>query len=229
MKLTLKTSQPLGGNLNKFIFTADSPLSWLPGQYMHYIIPHDSPDDRGDERWFTISSAPHEGEIWITTRVFGDKSSSFKRALAYLQPGQTVEADGIEGDFVVDDPSSKHIFVAGGIGITPFRSMLNQLDFDSAPINVELLYANRDEADIPFKEELETLAAKHDQFHITYFIGDHQIDETALRDVAERTAGGIFYLSGPEPMVAALKTKVEQIGIPAERIKIDDFPGYDTI
>jgi ferredoxin-NADP reductase len=229
MKLTLKTSQPLGGNLNKYIFTADTSLSWQPGQYMHYVIAHDSPDDRGSERWFTISSAPHEGEVWITTRFFGDKSSSFKRALASLQPGQSVEADGIEGDFVVDDPNNKYIFIAGGIGITPFRSILNQLDFDGKPINVELLYANRDEADIPFKDELEALSARHEHFTITYFIGDHTIDESALKDVATRVEDGTFYISGPAPMVMALKTEVEQIGIPEARVKIDDFPGYETI
>lgn len=229
MDLIVKATTPLGGNLHKFSFTPESPLTWQPGQYMHYVIPQDSPDDRGDERWFTISSAPHENEIAVTTRLFGNEGSSFKRALSAMQPGQTITADGIEGDFVVDDPAESHVFIAGGIGITPFRSILNQLDFDGKPLNVELLYANREESDIPYKEELEALSAKHGEFHITYFIGDNHIDEAALENVKQKMGDATYYLSGPKPMVFALKTVVEKIGIPEEHIKVDDFPGYETI
>jgi ferredoxin-NADP reductase len=230
MKLTLKEKRHELSNITTFVFAPPEPLSWDPGQFLHYTLPHDSPDDRGIERWFTISSAPFEHNIQITTRLNAERSSTFKTALAALEPGDQIEADAPEGDFVVSDPNRNHIFVAGGIGITPFRSILAQLNHDNQPINVELLYANRDENDIPFKEELESIASTHDNFHITYFIGDQKIDEATLRDFGQKAEDPIYYVSGPEPMSDAFKVVLrETMGLDKPHSRFDAFPGYPGV
>jgi ferredoxin-NADP reductase len=88
-----------------------------------YVLNHPNPDDRGVERLFSIASAPHEKHVMLTRR-FVPKSSSFKKALKNLGPGDAIEAHDLEGDFVVDDSEKTFVFIAGGIGITLFRAIL---------------------------------------------------------------------------------------------------------
>ncbi len=226
MKPIFKESRPLVGNVKTYVFTPKEKISWQPGQFIHYKLPHASADDRGEERWFTVASPPYQNEVWITTRFFEDKPSTFKKALNNLKPGDEIETGEPEGDFIADNPNQNYIFVAGGIGITPFHSILAQWDHDGQPINVELLYANRDENAIPFKDELEALSKKHPNFNITYFIGDNRIDEKALKEFGQKVDNPYYYVSGPEPMVEAFEKMLENIEVPKDRRKFDYFPGY---
>lgn len=229
MKIQYKDSQPVVDNIKTYVFEPLQPVTWQAGQFIHYALPHDKADDRGDERWFTISSAPFEKDIWITTRWFDDTASTFKKSLDQLAAGDVIEVDDPDGDFIETDADNNYVFVAGGIGITPFRSILTQLDHEGKPIHVELLYANRNEATIPFKAELEALSQKHQDFNITYFSGDNKIDEAVLRSFGEKLDDPHYYISGPEPMVEAFKTTLETIGIDESHVKLDYFPGYDGI
>lgn len=192
---------------------------------MHYTLPHDAPDDRGTERWFTISSAPFEKHIMLTTRFSGDKASSFKKHLFAIKPGDVIEADGLEGDFIIDTPDRDYVFIAGGIGITPYRSILLDLDSQGKEIKGRLLYGNKD-GNLVFKEELEEIAAKHPDFKIEYFIGGQKIDGEAVRVAAEELNSPIYYVSGPEPMVEAFEKTFLELGIPQEDTRRDYFPGY---
>ena len=229
MQLSLREVIPAEGDVRSFVFASAEPISWVPGQFIHYTLPHKDADQRGDERWFTISSAPHEGDIWITTRINQEYSSSFKQTLMAMKPGDTIEADIPEGDFTVDELTRDYVFVVGGIGITPFLSILKQLAHDGKEIRAELLYANRDEATIPFRSELEAFSRRHPGFKITYFIGDHFIDEAALRSAGAKLNDPLYFVSGPEPMVEAFKTKLEGMGIDEAHSKFDYFPGYDAV
>src|SRR5690606_34399950 len=103
MKLVYKGHEAKQGNVERFIFQPEKPLTWTPGQFIHYTLPHKDADDRGDERWFTISSAPFEKDIWLTTRISPERTSSFKRTLLDLKAGDTIETDEPEGSFVVQD------------------------------------------------------------------------------------------------------------------------------
>jgi ferredoxin-NADP reductase len=228
MKLIYKEQLVKPGNVNRFVFTPEKPLSWQPGQFIHYTVPHEHADDRGDERWFTISSAPFEKDVWITTRITPEKGSSFKQTLLSLKPGQAIETDSPDGDFTIDDPHKNHVFIAGGIGITPFRSIISQLHHDGEDINIELLYANRDANNIPFKDELDAISRQHENFNITYFNADNKIDETAVRNSAAKLNDPVYYVSGPEPMVEAFTEMLDNMGIEEIRMKFDYFPGYEA-
>lgn len=138
-----------------FYFWAGRPLRWKAGQYLHYILNHPNPDDRGVERYFSIASAPHEKNVMLTTR-FAPKGSSFKKTLKKLKPGDVIEAREKGGDFILDHRKKMFVFIAGGIGITPFRAILLDLDRNRKPLNVQLLYTNRNN-DFPYRKELETL------------------------------------------------------------------------
>ena len=206
-----------------FTFKPDKSISWIPGQYMHYVLPHPKPDDRGIERWFTISAAPFKENLRITTRFAGDKGSSFKKALLNLDVGSEVEADGPEGDFVLAEGNVHHILIAGGIGITPYHSMLAQLNHDKKDINVDLLYANQDE-NLVFGDELAKIEANLKSFHVHPFIGRRLSPSDFKKYVDE--SDSIFYLSGPEPLVENYEGVLQEMGVAKQRIKTDFFPGY---
>lgn len=225
MKLTFKNIKDEVGNVKTFVFEPEAPVRWTPGQFIHYTLPHQNQDDRGDERWFTISSAPFEKDIHITTRIF-DEHSSFKQQLLQLKPGDTIETDEPDGDFTYGGESQNYIFVAGGIGITPFRSIITELDHLGKDFNIELLYANSDAKNILFEDELEAIATQRSGFNIHYFIGDNVIDENVLADYMKKFDNPIFYVSGPEPMVEAFEKILTGLGVSKENLHFDYFPGY---
>jgi ferredoxin-NADP reductase len=102
MKFTLSVTKQEANDTFSFIFAPEQPLQWKAGQLLRYVLNHANPDDRGVERFFSIASAPHEKHVMVTTR-FAPKSSSFKKALKNLRPGDAIEAHDLEGDFVVDN------------------------------------------------------------------------------------------------------------------------------
>jgi ferredoxin-NADP reductase len=226
MRLKLLEKKPEVQNVTTFIFEPEKPVVWQPGQYMHYLLPHPEEDDRGTARWFTISSPPYEKRPSITTRFDTERSSTFKKALRKLEVGQEIESDdGPKGTFVLDEGASRHYFIAGGIGITPFHSILKQLDHDNKSFNIELLYANRDQV-LVFGDELHELEKKHSDFHVHKFLDGKRIDEAALKMCAEDDKC-IFYLSGPRPMVETYEHMLKDMGVAEQRIKLDYFPGYN--
>lgn len=224
MKLTLKEKKQETSDVTSFIFEAPEGFAWTAGQLLHYTLPHESPDDRGTERYFTISSAPFEKHVMVTTR-FAEKGSTFKKALSALPIGAQVDADGLEGDFVAGNDTGDYVFIAGGIGITPIRSILADLDHRGPSIRAKLLYANRTN-DFVFKDELEALAHKHPHFSIAYFVSPARIDEAAIRQNVPELEKSVFYVSGPEPMVQAFEKMLVGMGVPSEQVKRDEFPGY---
>jgi ferredoxin-NADP reductase len=229
MKLRLISVTNREGDIKEFAFKPAEPLSWQAGQYMHYVLPQDTVDDRGIERWFTNSAAPSEGEVRITTRINHDRSSSFKTALQALQPGDEIEADGPEGDFTLEDLSRNYLFIVGGIGVTPVRSMLVEAHSKGLKPNATLLYANRSVESVPFRSELEGLQADNPNFKIVYVIDPDRLDETKLRTAIDAIDDPYVYISGPETMVKALAEQVKSLGITEDNLKIDDFPGYEGI
>lgn len=223
-KLTLEDKHQEASDVVSFRFKSAEIKTWRPGQYLHCTLEHPHPDGRGRERYFTISSAPFEGHIQITTRL-SEHGSSFKKALRGLVVGGAIEAEGPEGDFVVEDPSRRLVFIAGGIGVTPYRSMLLALDHAGIAVDVDLLFANRDE-NFPFKGELELLARRHSAFRIHYFTGSKRLDEKAVRAVVGDLGKPAFYVSGPEPMVESYEKLLLRMSVPKLRLKTDYFPGY---
>lgn len=226
MRLILIEKKPETQDVTSFIFRAEEPFTFKPGQFFHYVLHHEPTDERGSDRWFTVSAAPFEGNIRITTRFAGDTSSSFKKALFALKEGETIEISDIDGDFILEDLEKEYVFIAGGIGVTPFRSMLTQLNYEGKVPRITLLYANKDPENVPYKEELETIAEKNPQFSAHYIFSPEHIDEAKIKEVVPDISVPIFYVSGPEPMVENMGTMLKEMGIPDNHIKQDWFPGY---
>jgi ferredoxin-NADP reductase len=229
MKLTLESKKEETPGCFSFIFQPESPIIWKAGQFLRYQIDNPNPDDRKVNRYFTIASAPFTQKPMITTRFSPEKGSTFKNDLKNLQPSQTIEATGPFGSFIVDDPSKQYVFIAGGIGITPFHSILLEQGHNNQPINIHLIYANRDDNPV-YKSELEALRENNPNFRIDYVIDPERVDGNKLKQLITDSISPIFYISGPKPMVEGVeKALKEELQIPEEKIRTDYFPGYSGI
>lgn len=219
MKLRLKKiSEPAIG-ARMFVFSSEEPTTWIAGQYLRLYV---NTDQGQEEHWFTVSSAPYEKDIAITTRMSG---SRYKIALHALSPGDTVEADAIKGNFVWQDDDRDKLFIAGGIGVTPFRSMILERNHNKEPINAILLYFNRTE-DIAFRQEFDEITGSRSDLRVIYITGTSITSSTIIEkvnDFKERTV----YISGAEAMVGEIGDQLKKEGLPADQLKQDYFPGYD--
>ncbi len=225
MKLTLIRKKQEAVGVESFVFSPAEALTWKAGQFIQCLLEHEPMDSRGEERWFTIASAPFEQELMITTRIASEKGSSFKAALSDLQIGESIEMLDLDGDFIVQEPANNYVFIAGGIGITPFHSILKQADHAGVKLNATLLYGNRDNG-IAFQEELQSFANNNPQLLIQHVIAPQMIDEKLIRQVVADLQKPMFYVSGPEPMVESLGEMLKAMGVPAGHLKQDYFPGY---
>ena len=222
MGIELIEKEHLVDNIWAFRFEPTTSLEWIAGQFIRIEVPHDNPDKEGTKRWFTVSSAPYEGIVQITTRL---TDSTFKQALAALPIGERLPLlEEPNGDFVWEDSDKPLVFVAGGIGVTPFRSILKQRAHKGLPLNVTLIYGNRSDA-IVFKDEFDTYAQTDPDFKVHYAIGEPLSPATIAGRVPQLNSS-LVYVSGPEPMVKALSRQLQDAGLPKEQVKTDEFPNY---
>ncbi len=234
LALTFVGAREIAHNTLEFVFTKPSGLSFIPGQYLEWTLPHTGHDNRGIRRYFTIASSPTEAEVKLGVK-FGEQVSSYKEALRELTPGAVVYAAQRSGDFILPhDTSQKLAFVAGGIGITPFRSMTRSLIDSLDKRDIVLLYANNTRVEICY-QELWDEAATQMPFSVVHAIAKEEnlpegfehgyLTEEIIRrrvpDLKERT----WYLSGPHGMVVAYQKLLTGLGVPGRQIKSDYFPG----
>jgi len=257
-KLVLKSKTAIGADTYDFAFTTDSAASgkkmkFRPGQYMEFTLPAASGggygglgsllggDSRGNRRYFTVASSPTEPELHLGVKFYGEavngegRTSSFKKALLALQPGTTMLAGQLAGDFTLPrDPSRKLVFIAGGVGITPFRSMVKYLNDRASgeQRDIVLLYSNRTAAEIPYREVFDE-AAKTINLKNVYVATTAQGGEKAARIDAAFIARTVpdyrermFYISGTRAMVSDLKKILHELKVPLSHIKTDFFPGF---
>jgi ferredoxin-NADP reductase len=222
LKLVEKKLEVFG--VESLIFEPEQPIAWKAGQFLHYVLHHEPTDDRGSDRWFTVASAPFEQKVMITTRFAEESGSSFKKTLKALKVGESIEVSDIDGDFTVEDVNAEYVFIAGGIGVTPFHAILKEFDHQNIKLKATLLYSNR-EAMIPYKYELDRLASSNEHLKIEYIVGG-RIDDAKIREHVPDLQKPIFYVSGPEPMVNGFNELLKQMGVPEAHIKGDWFPGY---
>jgi len=218
--LTLLSSHDEVDNVRTFIFEGNS-LEWVAGQAQAYVLPEAGESEEENERWFTISSAPVEKTINISTRI---SSSKFKQALNALNPGAQVKAHSLSGSFTWEaDDNNPVVLVAAGIGITPFRSILLERKALGRPLDCTLLYFNRTN-EIPFQKELEAISTEHPGLQIKIIVGQPITAEKIL-ELIPGEHKETYYLSGPEPLVNSIGADLKERGV---AIKQDQFPGYDA-
>ena len=232
--LTVKEIKEAGAGIYDFI--PDKKFDYRPGQFMEWNLGHESPDNRGNRRYLTLASSPTEDTVRIGVRFY-EKPSTFKNKLISMKPGDILSASQLAGDFVLpENPDKKLVFVAGGIGVTPFRSMLKYLVDKNEKRSVTVLYSCPTKEEVAYKDVLDEAAQKigvnvvitltkqdslpPDWQGCTGYITSDMISK-AIPDFKER----IFYISGPHSMVCGTENVLRSMGISSFQIKTDFFPG----
>ncbi|GBG07491.1 oxidoreductase [Paenibacillus agaridevorans] len=205
-----------------FLFEKPKDLTWNAGQYGLFTPNHKK--IKNGTKPFSIASAPSENVIRLTTRV-GENPSEFKTAMSELKKGMTVKMSGPVGAFTLTD-NNPSLLIAGGIGITPFRSILKQLDAEGNKdaSHIHLVYTDTNKSYI-FKDELDDLANKM-SFRITYLDSRDDLQQEIGRFAASHKVNGRYYIAGPKSFVDLHTEKLKQLDVAKGNIKKDAFWGY---
>lgn len=235
--LNLVEKIKIAPDIYDFVFTSNGKLAFNPGQYLEWTLGYPSPDSRGNRRYFTIASSPTENNIRLGVKFY-PKPSSFKKNLLEMTENTQVLAGQLSGEFILPkDPNKKMVFIAGGIGVTPFRSIIKYLLDKNEKRDIIQFFSNKFSTDIVytdiFNEAFQKLGIRtiYTLTEIDQIPPDWQgkrgyISVDLIKQEVPDYRECIFYLSGPHSMVAAFEKTLSQMGIPKSQIKVDYFPGF---
>ena len=249
MKLKLIKKKEEARGTKSFFFEPEREVIWLPGQYFYYTLSElKYSDPRGSTRHFTISSSPTEGHLlMLTTRI--REESGYKKTLDELAIGTEIEGEGPNGTFILDEnlpaqagTQGNHVLIAGGIGITPFRSFIKyNTDKKLTDVKLHLIYSNSVPEEIAFREELEGWAKNFANIKVDMTITKPEesngkwtgltgrIDENMIRSLItnhQSLANNSFWLCGPPPMVDAMEKVLGSLKITSVKVTSEKFTGY---
>ncbi|MBI2039493.1 FAD-dependent oxidoreductase [Candidatus Microgenomates bacterium] len=215
-------------------FEVIEPFTFKPGQYCFVtLINPPYPDDRGNRRHFSIVNSPNEkGTITITTRL---SESGFKRGLRELKIGDQTQLGPIAGAFVLpDDTSIPLVLIAGGIGITPFMSILKFVAEERLPYQITLIYSNRDQSSTTFYDELQLLSTQLPNFQLVLTMTEdpnwtgekRRVDTTFIKEYFPNVNAQKYMVVGPPGMVSAVQNALLEAGVTPDNINVENFTGY---
>ena len=233
-KLTLERIEKTASGCYDYVFHTNRPVQHEPGQYLDWTIHSRRSDDRGNRRTFTIASAPSESHVRLGVKFYAGPSA-YKQTMLNMKPGDVVYGAQLGGDFTLPKGDEKLAFIAGGIGVTPFRSMIQHMMDVGDERPVTLFYGNNKANEIAYVDVfnraenelgLRTVYAVADShqsqtnFHKGFI--DADLIKREMPDYAER----LFYISGPRAMVLKFEKVLQELGIARHRIMTDYFPGF---
>jgi len=234
--LKLKEKVQIAPDIFDFVFEPVRKFAFAPGQYMEWTLGHEYPDSRGNRRYFTLASSPNESNLRLGVKFY-DQSSSYKRSMLAMEKDSEIVAGQLAGDFVLPRGiNQKCVFIAGGIGVTPFRSMIQHLLDINQRRNITLFYINRLENEIVYKDVLVKARQKLGIKTIYTLTDTSQIspnwkgkvgymDKQMLRENVPDYKKCVFYISGPNAMVTSVCEMLIDAGVSRDHIKTDFFPG----
>lgn len=197
--------------ISSFRLKPANPLAYQPGQWMYVTIPQNL------KHHFTISSSPTEPFLQFTT-IYREESE-YKKALFCLQVGDAVDINGPFGSFMLNESNtSPQLFIAGGIGITPFRSMIRYVVDKNLKIPIVLLYSVKNKTDAAFGDLPYTQLVETEK--------EGRLDESKIKRLVPDFAVRTWWLCGPPAMVEAFVELAQKMGLPPEKIKSEEFSGY---
>jgi ferredoxin-NADP reductase len=236
MRATIKEKQEVAKETLLVTFDLHGEeVEFVPGQYFFVNLPDvGHQDERGLRRHITVVTSPNEkGVLGLATRL---RDSAFKRTLRELPVGAEVDVEPPKGKFVLpDDTSRPLVFVAGGIGITVFRSMLRFIREEELPYRVTLIYSCRDRESAAFLDELQELERELPNFRLVLTMTDdpgwegetRRIDAEFFKSyLGENLNDYTFMVAGPPGMVEGMQSALAEAGVEEENVIASRFSGY---
>lgn len=218
-----------------FHFAKPEGMEYRAGQFADFtLIDPPETDAEGDMRGFSLASAPYEEDIMVATRM---RDTAFKRVLKDLPIGTELKFDGPYGDFTLHkNETIPAVFIIGGIGVTPVRSMISQATHDKSSHKIILLHSSRTPADLPFYKDFADLAEENPHFTYIPVASDEapkdwqgesgRVDAAMIKKHVPELATPKYYLSGPEGMVKAMRQLLVELEVDEDNIRTEEFSGY---
>ncbi len=236
-EVKLKDRQLAAEGTMAFHFEKPPEFTFKAGQSIDLtLINPPQTDAEGNARTFTIASAPSERDLMVATRM---RDTAFKRVLKAMPLETPIKIDGPYGALTLHKDSARPgVFLAGGIGITPFLSMLRQATRDKFPHRLSLFYSNRRPEDAAFLDELQRMEKQNRNYQ---FIGTMTemaksnrpwdgetgyVNKEMLVKRLKELTGPVYYTAGPPAMVAAMRKMLNDAGVDDDNIRSEDFVGY---
>ena len=234
MKATVAETREVAKGTLLALFEVEDYPEYRPGAYFWVELPdRGHADEKGLRRHISLVTSPTERPlVGLATRL---RDSAFKRTLAELEVGDEVEVEEPKGSFLLpEDTSAAYVFVAGGIGITVFRSMLRYIADDRLPYRVTLVYSNRDSESAAFLDELEELEQRIEGLQVVLTMTEEKgwegesrrIDAAMLRDHVGELGDKQFLVAGPPAMTDAVVDALQAAGVPEASVLAGKFSGY---
>ncbi len=220
-------------------FRFEKPVGWSfkPGQFVELtLINPPETDGEGNSRAFSIASAPYEASLTVATRL---RDTAFKRVLKSLPVGAEVKIEGPYGNLVLHNNAARAaVILAGGIGITPFRSMVLHAAKEKLPHRIFLFYSNRRPEDAPFLEDLQAAGRENPNYRFIPTMTEmrnskrswsgetSRIDKEMLDRHIGDARSPVYYIAGPPAMVNGLHAMLNSAGVDDDDIRTEEFAGY---
>lgn len=228
--------EEVAASTTAFYFSKPAGFEFKAGQAIDLILEGLSPGAQDARHTFSLINTPSAPELAIATRI---RDTAFKRALRSLPTGAAVRIEGPFGSLTLHNNRTRPaIFIAGGIGITPFISMLRQAAADSWTHRIVLLYTNRRPEDAAFLDELQQLERDNANFRLIprttqphmskhHWRGAHgRIDSAVLKGIADEWGTAIWYVAGPPAMVEGMRATLHDAGVDDDDVRTEEFYGY---
>jgi len=226
-EVALTGREELAEGTMAFHFEKPAGFSFKPGQSASFTLLEPPAEPNSTRRTFSLAGAPFEAKLMVATRM--REGSHFKRALKALPLGAKVRLSGPLGNMTLhEDATRAGVFIAGGIGITPFRSMLLQAEHERLGHRLYLAYSNRRREHAAFLDELEALARRNERLRLLARMTDAEgmLEEAALKRFVDDAPSPVYYLAGPPAMVEAMKAILGRSGVDADDVRSEEFFGY---
>jgi len=235
--IKLKRREEVAEGTMSFFFEKPAGFQFKSGQFMRLsLIDPPETDAEGNQRTFSIASAPHEEDLMIATRI---RDTAFKRVIKSMPLGSEIQMRGPYGRMTLHEDSTRPaVFLTGGIGITPFRSMALDATRRGLPHRISLFYSNRRPEDAAFLEELAQLEATNSNYQLiatmTAAAGTKQswtgetgyINAEMLARFIDDLRAPVYYVAGPQGLVNAMRKTLGEVGVSEEDIQAEEFAGY---
>lgn len=236
-KVRLTRSEEVAEGTVAFYFEKPEGFQFKAGQFLRFtLIDPPETDAEGDGRTFSIASAPHEAELMIATRM---RDTAFKRVFKAMPPGSELEVKGPYGRMTIhDDAARPAVFLTGGIGITPFRSIALEATHAGLANRLYLFYSNRRPEDAAFLDELAGLEKVNSNYRfiptMTSATGSKRpwtgetgyINAEMLSRFMDDLTSPIYYVAGPEGLVTAMRKTLGEAGVSDAELRAEEFSGY---
>jgi ferredoxin-NADP reductase len=236
-RIKLKARKEIAAGTMAFHFEKPAGFAFTAGQAGDFTLP-DPPetDAEGNVRSFTLASAPFEEDLMIATRM---RDTAFKRSLKAIPIGTELTLEAPWGELILhDDARIPAVFLTGGIGITPVRSMVLQATHDHLPHKLTVFYANHRPEDAAFLDELMATRTANPSFLLVATLSDmensapqwngetgHVSSAMLTKYIVDLTVP-IYYISGPPGMVDAMQKVLSDAGVKTSNIRAEEFSGY---